>query len=43
VIVLAIGKARCEVVLRCVQIGLVNELIIDQELARELTAHLIEF
>jgi DNA-binding transcriptional regulator LsrR (DeoR family) len=37
VIVLAIGRSKAEVVLECVRGGLVNELIIDHELAQALT------
>jgi DNA-binding transcriptional regulator LsrR (DeoR family) len=36
IVVLAIGAARREVVQRCVELNLVNELLVDQELAAEL-------
>jgi DNA-binding transcriptional regulator LsrR (DeoR family) len=36
VIVLAVGKAKAQIVLECVRLGLVNELIIDHELAQAL-------
>lgn len=36
VIVLALGVRRCKVVMRCVELGLVNELIVDQETAKAL-------
>jgi DNA-binding transcriptional regulator LsrR (DeoR family) len=36
VIVLAIGRAKAEVVLECVRGGLVNELVVDHELAQAL-------
>jgi DNA-binding transcriptional regulator LsrR (DeoR family) len=34
VILLAIGERRYHVVMRCIELGLVNELVIDQALAR---------
>jgi len=40
VIVLALGADRVTVVLRCIELGLVNELVIDRELADALHAHL---
>jgi DNA-binding transcriptional regulator LsrR (DeoR family) len=40
VILLALGANRVKVVLRCVELGLVNELVIDAELADALMAHL---
>lgn len=36
VIVLAVGEAKAEMVCRCVELGLVNELIMDRALARRL-------
>jgi DNA-binding transcriptional regulator LsrR (DeoR family) len=40
VILLALGAHRLKVVLRCIELGLVNELVIDKELADELGKHL---
>ncbi len=39
VIVLAFGAGRLEVVLRCVELGLVSELVIDRDLDAALMAH----
>jgi DNA-binding transcriptional regulator LsrR (DeoR family) len=36
VIVLAVGRSKAEVVLECVRGGLVNELIVDHDLAQAL-------
>jgi DNA-binding transcriptional regulator LsrR (DeoR family) len=36
VVIVALGQKRCDMVRRCVELGLVNELIIDQELAQGL-------
>jgi len=40
VILLALGAHRLKVVLRCIELGLVNELVIDKELADGLQRHL---
>jgi len=39
VVVLALGARRLRVVLRCLQLGLVNQLVIDRELADRLTEY----
>lgn len=39
VLLFALGKNRLDVVLRCIELGLVNELIIDQQLEQALIAH----
>lgn len=40
VVLIALGAHRVKVVLRCIELGLVNELVIDKELALKLAAHL---
>jgi DNA-binding transcriptional regulator LsrR (DeoR family) len=40
VVLLALGAHRLKVVLRCIELGLVNELVIDKELADRLETHL---
>jgi hypothetical protein len=40
VVLLALGAHRLKVVLRCIELGLVNELVIDKELADGLETHL---
>ena len=40
VVLLALGAHRLKVVLRCIELGLVNELVIDKELADGLEKHL---
>jgi len=40
VVVLALGPSRCEMVQRCVQLGYISELIIDQALAETLSKQL---
>lgn len=39
VVLLALGAHRLKVVLRCLELGLVNELVIDKELAGRLEQH----
>jgi DNA-binding transcriptional regulator LsrR (DeoR family) len=36
VVVLALGRAKAEITLECVRAGLINELVIDHDLAQAL-------